>query len=157
MPCRNCHPVPSNSGLTTVLPSPPGKLACLWLAAQVKLGYPRLVGSRVGGRASGSVNGVGQACWEWVQAGSVRALPLVRRRRFRVDTQGGTEAVYGRSRSHAAWLIDFLKRASEKVNSAMPMMSNARNCGQTTEKPAPRYKMACPSSTNCVVGAASIR
>lgn len=49
------------------------------------------------------------------------------------------------------------KRPRATAKNTAPMPSRARNCGHTTSMPAPRYKMAWPSSTKWVVGAASIR
>lgn len=48
------------------------------------------------------------------------------------------------------------KRASDKVNKTLPITARAANCGQTTERPAPRYKIAWASMMKWVFGAASM-
>src|SRR5690606_40183012 len=44
------------------------------------------------------------------------------------------------------------KRPRVYANRTAPISANARNCGHTTSKPAPRNRIAWPSITKCVVG-----
>jgi hypothetical protein len=45
------------------------------------------------------------------------------------------------------------KRPRAKPNRDAPMTASAPNCGQTTDKPAPRKRIACARETKWVVGA----
>src|SRR5581483_3397767 len=53
-------------------------------------------------------------------------------------------------------LRNCLKRRIARKNSTPPIPSNARNCGHTTSRPAPRNRMDCAKITKCVLGAANM-
>ena len=49
--------------------------------------------------------------------------------------------------------IELRKRLKAIKKNTVPIANNHANEVQTTLKPAPRYSIACPNSTKCVVGA----
>src|SRR3974390_2209629 len=44
------------------------------------------------------------------------------------------------------------KRMSESIRNSEAMPATARNCGHTTSRPAPRYRIACANETKWVEG-----